>query len=123
MIENDFAESDTLEGRVEKLSRQTGLAFKLEAWPRHRQRGRLYSLSYAFAGQQRGTGPMDRHELLHWTATFALGFRLGHASAEGAEAETQRRGAIGAPREVEAPSPRPGTRMLDLPPSSSDPSS
>lgn len=123
MIENDFGEKDTLEERVEKLNGQTGLAFRLEQWPQNprRPRRRLYSLSYAFAGQKRGTGPMRKHELLHWTATFALGFRLGHASAEGAEAEPQRRGATGAPRGDEAPSPRPGTRMLALQPPSSDP--
>ena len=102
MIENDFEEKDTLAERVTKLNGQTGLGLIL----RDGGGGRFYL-------EQEGryfTGAMRPHELRHWTADFARGFRLGDAAARGE-----------APPHVEEVSPRPGTRMLDLQPPSSDP--
>lgn len=72
MIENDFDEKDTLEQRVEKLNGQTGLGLIL----RGGGRGRFYL-------EREGkyfTGAMRPHELRHWTADFAGGYRIGHAS-------------------------------------------
>ena len=74
MIENDFDEKDTAAERVVKLNGQTGLGFIL------RERG-YKGLVYLEREGRHFTGAMGREELMHWTATFALGFRLGHAGA------------------------------------------
>jgi hypothetical protein len=74
MIENDFDNKDTLEQRVEKLNGQTGLGFVL------REQG-YKGLVYLERAGKSFTGAMRPHLLMHWTGTFALGFRVGHAAA------------------------------------------
>lgn len=81
-IENTFLETDTLSERVEKLNQQLGLELDLRPWP-HLNGVACFGL---MDGAIFYTGPMSEDELLHWTATYAAGYRLRAAHEAHAEA-------------------------------------
>jgi hypothetical protein len=78
---NTFTGDDTLAIRVAKLNEQTGITFYLA---QDTQRLHHLDLFDTAKGEFRSfTGSMTEKALLHWTATFALGFRVAHPAFVG----------------------------------------
>jgi hypothetical protein len=71
MLKDDFQDRDSIEERIKKLAKLTGLKLEIRQW---NPSGSGARLKVALAGDIT-TEPMATSDLLKWSAAFALGYR------------------------------------------------